>query len=261
MQSHRSSFYKRIVLTETLHHRIKQVNTTTGHHRLRKGFAVLMLLASLPVVSGASGSSQEAGMQTPVTVRESVFLSTRTPLGEAVVRIAPGTQVSVAETKEDWILVKKPPFSAWIPAVQTSLTPAVTSTPTPAPSASPASTASPLPAPSASPLSDGRDVRFHLPEWIPASLIIPGFPWHLLLLAYGGFVTILLVILLVLFFLLRGTGREKVKGPQPIVSLEAKTPPLPGFVECPLCRAPLLIEGLTLGENYCPTCSGKFACE
>jgi hypothetical protein len=222
---------------------------------------ILAMATSLHSSPPAATSPQDPGDQAPVTVKESVLLSTKTPLGDAVVRIPAGTQVSIVETKEDWVLAKKPPFSAWIRINQTSLAPARTESPSPSPTASPVSSSTPKPAPSAIPLADGRDVRFRLPEWIPSSLIIPGFPWHLLFLAYGGFATVLLLILLGLFLRLKGTDSGAIKLPQPVVSLEAKTPPLPGFVECPLCRAPMLTESLSPGENQCPTCSGKFDCE
>ena len=263
MPSRRSSFYQGIVLPDPLPHRMKIVNLRILLPFPLQGLAALMLITAplLHSASPAGASPQDPGDQAPVTVREPVLLSTKTPLGDAAVRIPTGTQISVAETKDDWVLVRKPPFSAWIKISQTSLAPARTESPLPAPTASPTLSSIPLPAPSATPVADGRDVRFRLPEWIPSSLVIPGFPWHLLFLAYGGFATLLILILLVLFLRLRGSDRVVIRPPQPVVSLEAKTPPLPGFVECPLCRAPMLIESLSVGENHCPTCSGKFDCE
>lgn len=234
----------------------------------RRHFAAFLALFFLPLslqaAPQAGESSQDQAPPPPVTVRESIPLITKTPLGDAVVTIPPGTPVTVAETKGDWILVKKPPFSAWIRTCQTSLAPALTGTnPLSSVPVPPQSVSSPSPSPHspALPPKDVREIGFRLPDWIPSSLIVPGFPWHLLLLAYGGFASVLLLILFILFLRLRLTAKEIQRTPQPVVSLEAKTPPLPGFVECPLCKAPLLIESLTTGENQCPTCSGRFECE
>lgn len=257
----RSSFNLGIVLIILLPHRMMPVSfLSTIPPRLGvrfSGVMALMLSVSIQAAPQTSDPIQEQSTQQSVTVREPVRLSTKTPLGDAIVIIPSGTPVTVGETKEDWVLVKKPPFSAWIRTIQTSLVPAATNVAVPSPSATP----TPVPILSASPAGDARDIGFRLPDWMPSFLIIPGFPWHLVLMGYGGFASILVLILFILLMKLRKTARVHLKPQQPVVSLEAKTPPLPGFVECPLCRAPLLIENLTPGENQCPTCSECFDCE
>jgi len=266
MRSKRSSFYPEIVLRHTLHHRMCGMNFKTIIPILPGSVSVLILillqLPSLPANPATTETSQASpDSQQLITLRESVLLSTKTPLGDAVVRLATGTPVSIVETKGDWVLVKKPPFSAWVRNSQTSLAPSTSEAPSALPTPSPEVTTNPATVSIPRPAKDARDVGFRLPEWVPSLLIIPGFPWHIALLAYGGLSSILILILLVLLLRQRRTGQATMKAAQPFVSLEVKTPPLPGFVECPLCNSPILIESLSIGENQCPNCSGRFDCE
>lgn len=243
-----------------------------------KSLALTALLCVLLVVSEtARSSAAEAPVTNPplpstaavavpapagsVTLTESALLSTRTPVGEASIRLPAGTVTDISSVKGDWIQIRKAPFSGWI------RTPGTTPDPGPPRVASlqgeavkPLSSPTATPTPSPEAKESPEKSRDPLPAWVPAAWKDPRSPLHLILLAYAGFASILLLILLVLVIRLHGSSKRGMHSPK-VLSLGGRTPPLPGFVDCPLCASPLAIESLRPGGNQCPNCEGSFECE
>ena len=228
---------------------------TNDKTSLRSAWISRAIVAGSLTVAALTGRAETT--QGPMEAAVPVVLTTRTPLGEARIDIPAGTPIETFEADGDWVRVRQGPFSGWVALKDTSLNPTPTPTPEPAstpppaePSPSPENVRSGVTSISASAL----DSPFVLPP--------PAVPLHWAL-AFLAVTSTLAWMFLRRKCALLASELKKLRAEKPPAAVTIPVPsakPSPLF-PCPLCRADLQVDSLTVGRNTCPACAETFICE
>ena len=217
----------------------------------------------------------------PLVAQRDLLLAAKTPLGDALIKIAAGTAIADYELAGDQIVVRQGPFSAVFerfdvtppapsPSPQTSPEAKEAPASSPSPSSEPSKDApSPTPPPTmarAEPASNAPTggSALLLPDWLlPAAVGA--------LAAYALFATVVLLRPRRTEVALHRpvqVSRPSNVVPVPVVALPAKSKPKSSAaanvgqgIACPLCRKNIPADKTEKGRNRCPSCGGAFICE
>lgn len=186
----------------------------------------------------------------PPRLAEDVVLSTKTPLGEASISLAEGSEVTDFSEEGDAVRLQQGPFTATVPRAQLDFGADVTVAPEAAPVEDAPASPPPTPVPvanTAEPViaSPWEDILAEWKTYLPIAAAV-------LLGVYALFVTLALS---------RLRRREAGKARTPRPALPAVVTGDGNSIACPLCGKDIAVERLKSGRNNCPVCRGAFEVE